>query len=97
MNDGVLAVNFGQMATAGGDIANALSKLKADLDELKSIGGALADTWEGEARQAYYDKQKRWSDAAEALAENLRTIQRALDDSTSDYMSTEKKATSLFQ
>jgi early secretory antigenic target protein ESAT-6 len=97
MNDGVLAVNFGQMATAGGDIANALSKLKADLDELKRIGSALADTWEGGAKDAYYIKQQRWSDAAEALSENLRTIQRALTDSTDDYLATEKKAASLFQ
>jgi early secretory antigenic target protein ESAT-6 len=97
MNDGILAVNFAAMSTASGDITNALSKLNSELDELKRIGGELVATWEGDAQKAYYEQQKKWDDAAIALSDNLRTIQRGLTDSTDDYMNTEKKATSLFQ
>jgi early secretory antigenic target protein ESAT-6 len=97
MNDGVLVVNFAALDQAGADIGSALGKLGADLDELKQIGDKLMATWDGQAQAAYLIQQTKWSDAAEHLSIILRDIQKALLESSQEYMSTEKKATSLFQ
>lgn len=91
-----LVVNFAAMQQAGTDIQSAINKLNGDLDQLESDAKPLVDTWSGEAQQAYFQRQKVWTDAATELSQMLRDIQRALVDSTADYDGTEKSNTQLF-
>jgi early secretory antigenic target protein ESAT-6 len=97
MNDGVLVVNFAKLEQAKLDIGKALSKIETDLTELDGLGNQLKAKWGGEAQLAFAAKQKRWTDAATHLSGILNDIRRALEGSTEEYLSTEKKATSLFQ
>lgn len=96
MNDGLLLVNFNALATAGGDIQKALNALKNDLDELKADGDKLVATWNGEAKEAYFRRQKTWTTAAEDLSMILREIQGAVESAKIGYQDTERRATQRF-
>ncbi|GIF65425.1 ESAT-6-like protein [Asanoa ishikariensis] len=97
MNDDVLVVNFPALQQASADIQRALNTLDTQLGQLERDAAPLIASWDGEARQAYDQRQSRWRTASADLQSMLRDIKRALDDSAADYLSTEKKNTSLFQ
>lgn len=96
-SDGRLVVNFGALQQAGADIHRAVSALETQLDQLEQDAAPLVSTWQGQAQEAYAERQARWRSAATDLQNILRDIKLAVDDSASDYLHTEKKATSLFQ
>jgi early secretory antigenic target protein ESAT-6 len=97
MNDGVLVVSFPALQQASADIQKALNTLESQLSQLERDAAPLVATWDGEARQAYDQRQARWRSASQDLQNMLRDIKVAVDDSAADYLSTEKKNTSLFQ
>jgi WXG100 family type VII secretion target len=97
MNDGVLVVNFAALSQASADIQKALGKLESELGQLERDAAPLMSTWEGDAQAAYLARQRNWRAAAQDLSNILRDIKAALDESAGDYMSTEKRATNLFQ
>ncbi|HEX2774672.1 MAG TPA: WXG100 family type VII secretion target [Micromonosporaceae bacterium] len=97
MNDGVLVVTFPALQQASADIQKALSTLESQLAQLERDAAPLVATWSGEAKQAYDQRQARWRAASQDLQSMLREIKIAVDDSAADYLSTEKKNTSLFQ
>jgi WXG100 family type VII secretion target len=97
MNDGVLVVTFPALQQASADIQKALSTLESQLGQLERDAAPLVATWSGEAKQAYDQRQARWRAASQDLQSMLREIKIAVDDSAADYLSTEKKNTSLFQ
>lgn len=96
-NDGLLLVNFGSLQQASGDIDAAVKTMQAQLDDLERSAQKLVDTWEGEAQQAYYARQAKWRASAQDLTQILQNIKSAVDQSTQDYISTEKQATNRFQ
>ena len=96
-NDGMLLVNFGALQQAGADIQKAVSTLQSQLDELERNAAPLVATWEGEAQQAYAAHQAKWRAASQDLTNILQNIKAAVDQSTEDYITTEKQATSRFQ
>ncbi|GIF76619.1 WXG100 family type VII secretion target [Asanoa siamensis] len=97
MRDDILVVNFPALQQAGADIQKALNTLDTQLGQLERDAAPLVATWDGEARAAYDQRQSRWRAASADLQAMLRDIKRALDDSATDYLSTEKKNTNLFQ
>ena len=96
-NDGMLLVNFGALQQASADIQKALNTLQSQLDQLERDAAPLVATWEGEARQAYQQRQATWRSASQDLQNILRNVKVAVDQSTEDYLSTEKLATQRFQ
>ncbi|MEV6491468.1 WXG100 family type VII secretion target [Actinoplanes sp. NPDC051633] len=97
MSDGLLLVNFGALQNASADIQKALSELQSQLGQLERDAGPLVATWEGEAKAAYAERQRKWSQASADLSEILRNIKVAVDESAADYTDTERKATQRFQ
>jgi early secretory antigenic target protein ESAT-6 len=97
MGDGLLVVNFAAMQQASADIQKALNTLDSQLDQLEQDAAPLVSTWVGEAQEAYAVRQAKWRQASMDLQNMLRDIKMALDESASDYQSTEKKNTGLFQ
>lgn len=97
MGDGLLVVSFPAMQQASADIQKAINTLDSQLDQLESDAAPLVSTWEGEAQQAYQVRQAKWRQSQQELSNMLRDIKMALDESSQDYLSTEKKNTSLFQ
>jgi early secretory antigenic target protein ESAT-6 len=96
-NDGVLLVNFGAMQQASADIQNAVTQLQTQLDQLEKDAGELVITWEGEAQEAYAQRQNQWRNASRDLQGILQNIKGAVDRSVEDYIATEKQATNRFQ
>jgi WXG100 family type VII secretion target len=97
MNDNLLVVSFPALQQASADIQKALSSLDSQLGQLERDAAPLVATWAGDAKEAYQQRQLRWRSAAQDLQAMLRDIKLALDESAADYLSTEKKNTSLFQ
>ena len=97
MTDGVLVVSFPALQQASGDIQKALNTLESQLSQLERDAAPLVATWDGEAKQAYEQRQARWRSAAQDLQAMLRDIKIAVDESAADYLNTEKKNTNLFR
>jgi WXG100 family type VII secretion target len=96
MNDDILVVNFPALQQASADIQKALNTLDTQLGQLERDAAPLIATWDGDARQAYDQRQSRWRTASADLQAMLRDIKLALDDSAADYLSTEKRNVNLF-
>ena len=97
MNDGLLLVNFAALQQASADIQKALGELSNQLGQLERDAGPLVATWEGQAQAAYQERQRKWTQASQDLSEILRHIKVAVDESVTDYLDTERKATQRFQ
>jgi early secretory antigenic target protein ESAT-6 len=96
MND-VIRVEFGALQHASDSIATALRTLREQLAQLERDAAPLVATWEGDAQQAYRERQTRWQQAADQLSAMLRDIKTALDDSAADYLQTESRNTAMFR
>jgi len=96
-SDGLLLVNFDSLQQASADIQKALTTMQSQLDQLKYDAKSLVDTWDGEAQQAYAERQARWEAASADLHAILQGIKRAVDDSLDDYTNTERAATQRFR
>jgi early secretory antigenic target protein ESAT-6 len=97
MSDNVLVVSFPALQQASADIQKALSTLDSQLGQLERDAAPLVASWDGDAKQAYEQRQAKWRSASQELQSILRDIKVAVDDSAADYLSTEKKNTNLFQ
>jgi 6 kDa early secretory antigenic target len=93
----VLVVNFAALQQASANIATALDSMRAQLDELEHRAAPLVSTWDGEAQQAFAQRQESWRRAAGDLSTTLRSIKLALDQSAAEYLHTERRNASLFR
>lgn len=91
-----MIVNFAALHSASGHIADAINRLQSELGDLERSAAPLVATWEGDARQAYEQRQDAWRRAAGDLATMLAEIKRAVDDSAVDYAATERRNANLF-
>ena len=96
MNDGLLRVDFSALAGAGADIKSAIDEMDSQLSQLNADGARLAAGWEGDAKAAYAERQRKWTQASEDLKAILRGIQGAVNQSAQDYATTESKAAQRF-
>jgi WXG100 family type VII secretion target len=97
MNDGMLLVNFGALQQGSADIQKALNELQSQLSQLESDAAPLVATWSGAAQQAYAERQRKWTSAADDLAAILRNIKIAVEESAADYQRTESQAQKRFE
>ena len=97
MDNGLLLVNFGALQQASADIQKALNTMQAQLSQLQRDAGPLVATWSGAAQAAYAERQRKWTAASEDLANILRNIKVAVDESAADYQDTERKAQQRFE
>ena len=97
MDNGLLLVNFGALQQASADIQKALNTLQAQLSQLDRDAAPLVATWSGAAQAAYAERQRKWTAASEDLANILRNIKIAVDESAADYQDTERKAQQRFE
>jgi WXG100 family type VII secretion target len=97
MDNGLLLVNFGALQQASADIQKALNTLQSQLSQLDRDAGPLVATWSGAAQAAYAERQRKWTAASEDLANILRNIKIAVDESAADYQDTERKAQQRFE
>lgn len=93
----VLVVNFAALQQASADIAAALDTMRTQLDDLERQAAPLVSTWDGEAREAFAQRQDSWRRAAGELSTMLRSIKLALDQSAAEYLHTERRNAALFR
>lgn len=91
-----LVVNFTALQTAAGDIQNAINAMESQLGEAEQTAQPLVSTWDGSAREAYQQRQQKWTQAANDLSTMLRDIKKAVEESASQYQQTENKNAALF-
>lgn len=96
MNDHLL-VNFARLQETSGHIQTALATLRSQLGQLERDAAPLVQTWSGDAKQAYEQRQQTWRQASAELAEILGGIKHALDESVADYQQTEQHNANLFR
>ena len=96
MNDGLLRVNFAALGDATMDIDRAVKDLDNKLSDLEAAARPLVETWEGKAKEAYYERQQKWDTAANDLKIILAKIRDAVDSSAQDYAATEGSAAKRF-
>lgn len=97
MHDNMLVVSFPALAQASADIQKALNSLESQLSQLERDAAPLVAGWDGEAKQAYEERQARWRAASQDLQSMLRDIKIAVDESAADYLNTEKRNAELFR
>jgi early secretory antigenic target protein ESAT-6 len=97
MDNGMLLVNFGALQQGGADIQKALSQMQTQLGQLDQDARPLVATWSGAAQAAYAERQRKWTAASDDLANILRNIKVAVDESAADYQRTESQAQKRFE
>lgn len=96
-HDDTLVINFAALQQASLDINNALNTLNTQLGQLESDAAPLVNSWDGNAKAAYEQRQRAWRAAAGDLENILREIRKALEESAGRYQETEDSNTRLFQ
>jgi|RhiMetdeSRZDD1v2_1073273.scaffolds.fasta_scaffold3887973_2 WXG100 family type VII secretion target len=76
-----IVVKFAALHKASEDINKAISNLTSELDNLEKGVQPLLSTWDGQAREAYYARQREWSSASGDLKQLLLQIKGAVDKS----------------
>jgi len=97
VDNGMLLVNFGALQQGSADIQKALNTMQSQLSQLERDAAPLVATWAGDAQTAYQQRQAKWTSASDDLANILRNIKIAVDESAQDYQDTEHKAQQRFQ
>jgi len=92
-----LVVNFPALQQAAQDINNAINTMEQQLSDCESAAQPLVSTWEGQAQEAYQDRQRKWRQAAADLTTMLREVKGAVEESASQYQQTETRNANLFQ
>lgn len=95
-DNSMLVVNFAALTQASADIQTAVNSMRQTLDDLEQSAAPMVSTWEGDARQAYNQRQDRWRQAANDLNQILTEVKRALEESAQEYSRTEKQNAALF-
>jgi early secretory antigenic target protein ESAT-6 len=92
-----LKVHFGQMQITIDDLGKGVSSLTDKLADLERQAAPLVATWQGDAQDAYHQRQQQWTSAANELKDVLNSIRRALSESMNDYAATESSIASSFR
>lgn len=93
---GEIHVQFESLQAGQAGIAKTYSALTATLTQLESDLKPMIETWSGDAQAAYLVQKKNWDDGAEALAQVLNNIGRAVGDAHENYTATHKATTNIW-
>lgn len=91
-----IAYNFPQLLQAADDCSKSSKNLTSELDGLKSTIQPMLSTWDGDAREAYHQRQTEWEQAANDLRDLLDRIEKALRESAEKMQAREKANTNAF-
>ena len=88
--DGQVKVNFAELANASGSISSAAQQVQQQLEDLKQQVVKVMSSYEGEAAEAYRQKQDQWDRSAADLQAVLSSIGIAVRDAGEAYQAAEK-------
>ncbi|TCB90687.1 WXG100 family type VII secretion target [Micromonospora zingiberis] len=81
--------NFAGLNAAADSCGSSVRNMTSELEGLKSGIAPLLATWDGDAREAYFQRQREWESAANDLRDLLGKIERALRESAAKMQARE--------
>ncbi len=96
MSNGQLSVDFVRLGETSAHIQQAIATLRAQLAQLETDAAPLVQTWSGDAKEAYLQRQTTWRQASTELTATLQSIKHGLDESLADFRHTERSAAARF-
>ncbi|MET8148613.1 WXG100 family type VII secretion target [Actinoplanes sp. NPDC049668] len=73
--------NFPQLSMGADKCGSAVKNMTAELDTLTQGLQPMLSSWDGDARTAYFQRQKEWDAAAGDIRDLLTRIEKALRES----------------
>lgn len=89
--------NFPQLNMAADNISSAVKNMTGELDGLKQSLQPMLSTWDGDAKQAYHQRQTEWDAAANDLRDLLGRIEKALRESAAKMQARESANKAKFE
>ena len=86
-----IQVKYDSLIAAANDIRSAARKIKAQLDDLQRDVRRVASTWEGEAKEAYQQRQAIWDREANELKTHLENIATKVAAASDGYRATDQR------
>ncbi|WP_320774401.1 WXG100 family type VII secretion target [Streptomyces sp. CRN 30] len=94
--DGQIYVDYRHMTNAADDMIQQTRAIASILTNLDAELQALKQSWEGDDREVYSEKQAAWNNAVEAMKNLLENHSRLLTDVSDNYQYSEKSLTQLW-
>ncbi|MEU9981322.1 WXG100 family type VII secretion target [Streptomyces sp. NPDC050856] len=91
------AVNYDTVTTAASDVRATSTHLNEQLETLMRHVRRVAETWEGEAKEAYQAIQTQLATDMAGMTQELATIARLLDESVIGYQDTDRGNAARFR
>src|SRR5690348_5346114 len=89
-------VDFGGLGQGSAGILATHRALQASLDDLERQLEPMLGTWDGQAKEAYFQQKQKWDSAAQAMAQILHQMGRAVDEANNNYQAAENQNRGLW-
>lgn len=97
LTDGFIYVSYAHVDNAVDDMRLQTQEIAKIINSLNQELQALKNTWEGDDRQAYDEKQAAWNQAVENMAKWLDGNAQTLDEIRKLYTQNEQSQTQSWQ
>lgn len=91
-----IQVNFAQLGQASDDLRATSHKIEGELDQLEQMLQPLVNTWQGEAKDAYFAAKAEWDKAAAEMVRIAAQMGVAVNAANEAYQAGEKKNAGQF-
>jgi WXG100 family type VII secretion target len=82
---GKLLVRFEDLSEAADALDSASKRLQEDLTDLDHTVNRLAETWEGDAHDAFHNHYRQWKSASRDLHRALRELHETVHTAHGNY------------
>ncbi|MCD9872098.1 WXG100 family type VII secretion target [Streptomyces guryensis] len=82
---GELKVHFETLAEATEELDSVAKALEEHLAELDRAVSRIAESWEGDAHEAFHGYYQQWSSASRSLHRTVRTLHKSLRTAHGNY------------
>lgn len=96
-SDGQIYVDYSSMQNAADDMIQQTKSIDSILTNLEAELQELQQTWEGDDKAVYNEKQAAWNNAVEEMKRILAENSALLTDVSGSYQYSEKSLTSLWE
>ncbi|MBB5939703.1 WXG100 family type VII secretion target [Streptomyces zagrosensis] len=95
--DGYIYVDYSHMSNAADDMVQQTKAIASILVNLDAELQALKETWQGDDREAYSQKQAAWNQAVDSMKALLASHSALLTDVSEGFQYSEKSLTQLWE
>ncbi|GAA2458463.1 WXG100 family type VII secretion target [Streptomyces macrosporus] len=92
-----IKITYHTVVAAAGDVRKTANDLESQLNALNGRVKSVVDSWDGDAKEAFYRKHRGWDENVTGLNTTLKKIADLLEKASDDYRRTDKKAAAQFE